>query len=178
MEQLKIVITGSYAAGKTQFITSISDIDPVSTDYETTLDEEKELKTHTTVALDFGTIAINDSTILYLFGTPGQERFDYMWEHLATGCLGYIVMVDSCRPAKFAETLGLMGRFKKITDAPYLIAANKQDDPAALPPPYIRRRLGLPRQIPIIPCVATDKDSVKNVLLTLLEHITESMTEE
>lgn len=178
MEQLKIVVTGSYAAGKTQFIRSISDIEPVSTDYETTLDEEREQKTHTTVALDFGTIAINESTTLYLFGTPGQERFDYMWEHLATGCLGYIVMVDSCRPAKFAETLNLMERFKKITDAPFLVAANKQDDPAALPPAYVRRRLGLPPTVPVLPCVASNRESVKNVLLTLLEHITATMTNE
>jgi hypothetical protein len=175
MEQLKIVITGSYAAGKTQFINSISDIEPVSTDYETTLDDERELKSHTTVALDFGTIAINDEVTLYLFGTPGQERFDYMWEHLATGCLGYIVLVDSCRPAKFAETIKLIERFKKITDSPYLVAANKQDDPAALPPAYVRRRLGIPREIPVLPCVANDKESVKNVLLTLLERITSEM---
>jgi uncharacterized protein len=175
MEQLKIVVTGSYAAGKTQFINSISDIEPVSTDYATTLDEERELKTHTTVALDFGTIAINDEVTLYLFGTPGQERFDYMWEHLATGCLGYVVMVDSCRPAKFAETISLMKRFQKITDSPYLVAANKQDDPAALPPAYVRRRLGLPTSIPVLPCIASDKESVKNILLTLLEHVTATM---
>lgn len=175
MEQLKIVITGSFAAGKTQFINSISDIETVSTDYETTTNEEKDVKTHTTVALDFGTIAINDSLILYLFGTPGQERFDYMWEHLATGCLGYIVMVDSCRPAKFAETIALMERFGQITDAPFLVAANKQDDPAALPPTYVRRRLNLPSSVPVLPCVAKDRESVKKILLTLLEIITESM---
>lgn len=178
MQQLKIVITGSFAAGKTQFINSISDIETVSTDFETTLNEEREMKSHTTVALDFGTIAINDELTLYLFGTPGQERFDYMWEHLATGCLGYIVMVDSCRPAKFPETISLMQRFAKITDAPFLIAANKQDDPAALPPAYIRRRLGLPPGIPVLPCVAKDRESVKGVLLNLLEIITSGMTEE
>ncbi len=178
MQQLKIVITGSFAAGKTQFINSISDIETVSTDFETSLDEEKEMKTHTTVALDFGTIAINEELTLYLFGTPGQERFDYMWEHLATGCLGYIVMVDSCRPAKFPETISLMERFTHITDAPFLVAANKQDDPASLPPAYIRRRLGLSTSIPVLPCVATDRESVKKVLLTLLEIITKMENEE
>jgi len=175
MQQLKIVITGSFAAGKTQFINSISDIETVNTDFSTTIDEEKEMKSHTTVALDFGTIAINDELILYLFGTPGQERFDYMWEHLAMGCLGYIVMVDSCRPAKFAETINLMERFSRITDSPFVVAANKQDDPAALPPAYVRRRLNLPHSVRVIPCVATSRDSVKNVLLTLLEIITNTM---
>lgn len=178
MQQLKIVITGSFAAGKTQFINSISDIETVSTDFETTLDEEKEMKPHTTVALDFGTIAINEQLTLYLFGTPGQERFDYMWEHLATGCLGYIIMVDSCRPAKFPETIALMERFARITDAPFLVAANKQDDPAALPPAYVRRRLQLPSSIPVLPCVATDRENVKGILLTLLQYVASTMPEE
>ncbi len=171
MEMVKIVITGSYAAGKTQFIRSISDIDPVSTDYSTTLDDERELKDATTVALDFGTIAINDGLTLYLFGTPGQERFDYMWEHLAVGALGYIVLVDSCRPAHFAETQRLMDRFAEITDAPYIVAANKQDDPAAMPPFYVRRRLNVPDEIPVLPCVGYQRESVKEILLSLLRHI-------
>jgi hypothetical protein len=173
MQALKIVITGSYAAGKTQFIRSISDIDMVSTDYAVTLDEERELKHETTVALDFGTIAINERLNLYLFGTPGQERFDFMWEHLAIGCLGYVVLVDSCRPAHFAEVQHLMLRFAEITDAPFVVAANKQDDPAAMPIPYVRRRLGIPLEIPVIPCVAVDRESVKQVLLTLLKHVTQ-----
>jgi len=109
--------------------------------------------------------------VLYLFGTPGQERFDFMWEHLSIGCLGYVVLVDSCRPAHFAETQRLMERFAQITDAPFVVAANKQDDPASLPLRYIRNRLQLPNEIPLLPCVATDRDSVKAVLLALLEHI-------
>ncbi len=177
-EMLKIVITGSYAAGKTQFIRSISDIEPVSTDYGTTLDEERALKDSTTVALDFGTIAITDQLTLYLFGTPGQERFDYMWEHLATGALGYVVLVDSCRPGHLAETRRLMDRFAEITPAPYVVAANKQDDPAALPPFYVRRRLGVPDEVPVLPCIGTDRERVKQVLLGLLNHIGRTMTAE
>lgn len=171
MQPLKIVITGSYSAGKTQFIRTISDIETVSTDYAVTLDEERELKRETTVALDFGTIAINEKLNLYLFGTPGQERFDFMWEHLSIGCLGYVVMVDSCRPGHFAETQRLMARFAEITDAPFIVAANKQDDEAALPVSYVRRRLGVPMEVPVLPCVATDRPSVKTVLLSLLKHI-------
>ncbi|MCS6940882.1 MAG: ATP/GTP-binding protein [Roseiflexaceae bacterium] len=171
MQILKIVITGPYAAGKSQFIRTISDIEPVSTDYAVTLDEERALKRETTVALDFGTIAINDRLSLYLFGTPGQERFSFMWEHLAIGAIGYVVMVDSCRPAHFPETQRLIARFAEITDAPFVVAANKQDDQAALPPSYIRRRLGVPAETPVLPCVATDRASVKQVLLTLLQLI-------
>ncbi len=175
MEMVKIVVTGSFAAGKTQFIRSISDIDPVSTDYATTLDDEREMKRETTVALDFGTIAINEKLTLYLFGTPGQERFDYMWEHLTIGAIGYVVLVDSCRPGHFNETQRLMQRFSEMTDAPFLVAANKQDDPAALPPFYVRRRLGLPNDIPVLPCVGTQRESVKEVLLALLQHISDQL---
>lgn len=175
MQMVKIVITGSYASGKTQFIRSISDIDPVDTDFNTTLNEERALKTHTTVALDFGTIAIHDKLTLYLFGTPGQERFDYMWDHLAMGCLGYVVVVDSCRPGHFGETRNLITRFAEITDAPFVVAANKQDDPTALPPFYVRRRLGLPDTVPVLPCIATERESVKNVLLTLLRYVVASL---
>lgn len=168
---IKIVITGAYSAGKTSFIRAISEIDPLTTEYEVTDPEERLLKSETTVALDFGTIAVNDAATLYLFGTPGQERFDFMWETLSEGCIGYVVMVDSCRPAHLNETVRLMQRFAEITDVPFVVAANKQDDPAALPLSYIRRRLQLPHEIPLLSCVANDRESVKQVLLNLLVHI-------
>lgn len=178
MQAVKIVITGAYSAGKTNFIRSISDIDPVSTEYEVTDAEERELKRQTTVALDFGKIGISEEVVLYLFGTPGQARFDFMWEVLSEGCVGYVVMVDSCRPAHFAETQHLMARFATITNAPFVVAANKQDDPTALPLSYIRRRLQLPFEVPLLPCIATERESVKNVLLSLLDHIDSTIPEE
>ncbi len=171
MQTLKIVITGSYSAGKTQLIRTLSDIETVSTDYAVTLDEERQLKNETTVALDFGTIAINEQLTLYLFGTPGQERFDCMWEDLSIGCLGYVVMVDSTRPGHFAETRRLMDRFAEITDAPFVVAANKQDDPTALPVSYVRRRLGVPTDVPVLPCTSRERSSAKLVLLGLLKQI-------
>ena len=171
MQALKIVITGAYSAGKTNFIRTLSDIDIVSTEYEVTNPEERLLKNETTVALDFGTIAISEDIVLYVFGTPGQERFNFMWEHLSIGCIGYVVLVDSCRPAHFAETLRLLARFSEITDAPFVVAANKQDDPSALPLSYVRKRLQLPYDIPLLACVATDIESVKSVVLALLAHI-------
>jgi small GTP-binding protein len=171
MQAVKIVITGPYAAGKTSFIRSISDIDIVSTEYEVTDPDERMIKSETTVALDFGTIAITDDVTLYLFGTPGQERFDFMWEVLSVGCIGYVVLLDSCRPAQLNETLAMIEKFAQLTDAPFVVAANKQDDPTALPISYIRRRLELPREVPLLPCVASDKESVKMVLLALLSRI-------
>lgn len=171
MQTIKIVVTGAYAAGKTHFIRSISEIDPVSTEYAVSDPVERLQKQETTVALDFGIITINDDLALYLFGTPGQERFDFMWEHLSIGCLGYVLMVDSCRPAHFEESQRLLSRFQTITDAPFVVAANKQDDPTALPISYIRKRFQLASHIPVVPCVATDRASVKAVLVALIEHI-------
>jgi hypothetical protein len=173
---LKIVITGGYATGKTQFVRSISDIDPVSTEQVLTTTTERVLKHETTVAMDFGSIAINDQITLHLFGTPGHERFDFMREHLLVGCLGYVVLVDSCRPAQFTETQYLLFRSMELTEAPFVVAANRQDDPAALPLNYIRRRLGLPFNVPLVPCVATDRTAVRGVLLALLKHIAARLT--
>jgi len=97
--------------------------------------------------------------------------FRSLLEVLSLGCIGSIVLVDSCRPAHLLETARLMARFAAITDVPFVVAANKQDDPAALPLAYVRKRLQLPYEIPLLPCVATDKQSVKQVLLALLAHI-------
>jgi signal recognition particle receptor subunit beta len=171
MQAVKIVVTGAYAAGKTSFIRAVSDIESVNTDYAVTTEAERGLKAETTVALDFGTIAINDEITLYLFGTPGQDRFDYMWEILSEGCIGYVVLVDSCRPAHLNATQQLLARFQTITSAPFVVAANKQDDPTALPVRYIQRRLRLPVSVPVLPCTTSERASVKGVLLTLLEHI-------
>jgi uncharacterized protein len=174
LQAVKIVITGTYAAGKTSFIRAISEIDVVDTDVGVTLSEERLLKGNTTVALDFGTIAVSEEVSLYLFGTPGQDRFDFMWEILSEGCIGYVVLIDSCRPAHFAEAQRLVDRFAEITSAPFVVAASKQDDPAAMPVSYMRRRLRLPPGTPIIPCTASDRDSVKQVLMRLLELIESS----
>ncbi|HNP70591.1 MAG TPA: ATP/GTP-binding protein [Kouleothrix sp.] len=171
MQVLKIVITGAYAAGKTHFIRSLSDIETVSTEYEVTQAGELELKPETTVALDFGKTALSECLALYIFGTPGQERFDYMWELLSEGSHGYVVMVDSCQPAQFAETQRLMARFAQITHAPFVVAANKQDDPEALTASAVREQLQLPASVPIVPCVATDRASCMSVIVALLGEI-------
>jgi uncharacterized protein len=171
MQALKLVITGAYAAGKSSFIRTISDIEVVATEYATSDPHERAVKPETTVALDFGMTAISDVQTLYLFGTPGQERFDFMWEQLSVGCLGYVVLVDSCRPADLEPARRLLERFAALTDVPFVVAANKQDDPAALPLPYLRQRLGLAPEVALVPCVATDKASVRQVLLTLLARI-------
>jgi hypothetical protein len=169
MQRLKIVVTGAFAAGKTNFIKAISEIEVVSTEEEVSHSSELEVKNQTTVALDFGKITISSDLALYLFGTPGQDRFDFMWDVLSEGCIGYVVLVDSTEPSQFEATRNIIRHFNAILDVPFVVAANKQDNPACLPVDYIRFRLGLPEYIPLLPCIATNKESVKEVLLGLLE---------
>jgi signal recognition particle receptor subunit beta len=171
MPNYKLVITGTYAAGKSQFIRHASEIEVVDTEAPVSHAQERTIKAFTTVGLDFGTLQIDPQTKLFLFGTPGQERFDFLWEHLALGCLGYVVLVDSRRPGELKAAARLIHRFAHITPAPFVVAANKQDAPDALPPDYIHMRLGLPPSIPVLPCIARDIDSVHAVLYALLDRV-------
>lgn len=174
MHTVKIVVTGPFNAGKTAFIQSVSEIAVVSTERKITTLSER-LKDTTTVAMDFGRITIDQDLILYLFGTPGQRRFDFMWEILAEGMLGFIVLVDSTRPETFRESRRILETFRAYAPTPYVVAANKQDCPEAWDPADMRIALRLDSRIRLLPCVATAKDDVKNVLLELLYFILEEI---
>src|SRR6266540_4347743 len=138
-----MVISGAVNAGKTEFIKAISEIEVVSTERRAT-DDTKLIKKETTVAMDFGRIAIADDLVLHLFGTPGQKRFDFMWEILSEGMLGLVILVDSTRPETFRETNRIIDFFVSYRDTPYVVAANKQDKPNAWAPDELRLALGLP----------------------------------
>ena len=170
VQTVKMVISGAVNAGKTEFIKSISEIEVVSTERRAT-DDTKLIKKETTVAMDFGRIAIADDLVLHLFGTPGQKRFDFMWEILSEGMLGLVILVDSTRPETFRETNRIIDFFISYRDTPYVVAANKQDKPNAWSPDELRLALRLPAHVKVLPCRANDRDSVKNVLLELLEVI-------
>ncbi|MBN1484449.1 MAG: ATP/GTP-binding protein [Chloroflexia bacterium] len=167
MQTVKMVITGAVNAGKTQFIRTVSEIEVVSTERRTT-DYARELKDETTVAMDFGRITIAKDLVLHLFGTPGQKRFDFMWEILSEGMLGLIILVDSTRPETFRETARIIDFFTSFRESPYVIVANKQDDENAWAPDELRLALRLNPKIKVLPCVATQRESVKNILLELL----------
>jgi len=175
MQTVKMVVTGPFNAGKTQFIRTISEIDVVSTERKITSDSERMSKDETTVAMDFGRITVDDDLILYLFGTPGQKRFDFMWEILSEGMLGFVVVIDSARPETFREARRILEVFRGYAPTPYVVAANKQDSPDAWTPEDLRIALKISRDVKVIPCVATNKESVKNVLLELLYSILEEM---
>ena len=176
MQTVKMVITGPFSAGKTEFIRSISEIDVVSTERGISEDTaESRVKENTTVAMDFGRITVDDDLVLYLFGTPGQRRFDFMWEILAEGMLGFVVMVDSAKPETFREAKSILETFRAYAPTPYIVAANKQDHPDAWDPEDLRIALRIEEDVKLLPCVATDKESVKEALLELLYSILEEM---
>jgi hypothetical protein len=174
MQTVKMVVTGPFNAGKTAFIRTVSEIDVVSTEKKISQDAER-VKETTTVAMDFGRITIDEDLILYLFGTPGQRRFDFMWEILSEGMLGFIVMIDSCRPETFREARSILETFRAYAPTPYIVAANKQDKADAWELDDMRIALRLDSRVKLLPCVATDKESVKNILLQLLYQILEEM---
>jgi hypothetical protein len=174
MQTVKMVITGPFSAGKTQFIRSISEIDVVQTERRITNPDEHH-KASTTVAMDFGRITVDEDLVLYLFGTPGQRRFDFMWEILSEGMLGFIVLVDSAAPETFLEARRILDTFRQYAPTPYVVAANKQDHPDAWEPADLRIALRIDSAVKLVPCVAIDKESVKNVLLELLYSILERL---
>src|SRR4030066_271603 len=162
MQTVKMVVTGPFSSGKTEFIRSVSEIDVVSTERKITAETEK-IKETTTVAMDFGRITVDEDLVLYLFGTPGQKRFDFMWEILSEGMLGFIVMVDSTRPETFREARNILETFRAYAPTPYVVAANKQDNEDAWEIDDVRIALRLSPQVKLLPCVAKDKEAVKKI---------------
>jgi uncharacterized protein len=176
MQTVKMVVTGPFNAGKTEFISSVSEIDVVSTEKKISAISEK-VKETTTVAMDFGRITVDEDLVLYLFGTPGQKRFDFMWEILSEGMLGFGVMIDSTRPETFREARSILETFRAYAPTPYVVTANKQDMEDAWEVDDMRIALRLSPEVKMLPCVAVDKESVKNTLLELLYSILAEMDE-
>lgn len=174
MQTVKIVVTGPFSSGKTQFIQTISEIEVVETERKITRPEER-IKEQTTVAMDFGRITVDEELVLYLFGTPGQRRFDFMWEVLSEGMLGFVVLLDSVRPETFREARDILATFRTYAPVPYIVAANKQDLADAWSPSDLRIALRIPAATKMVPCVATERKSVKHTLLELLYSILEQM---
>ncbi len=177
MQTVKIVVTGPFSAGKTQFIQTISEIDVVATERKISSAEER-IKDQTTVAMDFGRITVDEDLVLYMFGTPGQRRFDFMWEILAEGMLGFVVLLDSVRPETFREARSILDTFRSYAAVPYVVAANKQDLEDAWSAEDLRIALHIPQDVKVVSCVAIDRDSVQHVVLELLYSVLELLGEE
>ncbi len=167
MAAYKIVVTGPFNSGKTEFIRTISDIPVVSTEKRITT-EDKGIKAETTVAMDYGRTLLDGET-LYLYGTPGQTRFDFMWEILSNEMQGFIVLVDSTDTPSFPDAADLVNQFTNYMRVPYLIVANKTDLPGAAKLAEVRRGTKAGGDVTVMPCVATQKSSVRQVLLQMLQ---------
>jgi signal recognition particle receptor subunit beta len=176
-QAVKIVVTGPFAAGKTTLIRTISEITVLSTERGIT-DSTRSRKAETTVAMDFGRITIDRDLVLYLFGTPGQERFDFMWEILGEGMLGYVVLVDAEREDSIAEAAGILNAFRRMARVPYVVALNRSSGLSDAEERSIRETLGMAPEVSLLPCDATDKESVKAVLLALLYSVLDEVEAE
>lgn len=174
MQSVKVVVTGPFNAGKTTFIKSVSEITVLSTERQVS-DTSGEGSGETTVAMDFGRITVSDDVVLYLFGTPGQARFSFMWETLSEGMLGFVLLVDTTEPSTFEDARGMIEFFTERSDVPFVVAANKvgPDDVDMIR--EVRAQLELADKVPLLPVDARDRDSVKAVLLGLLYEILDSM---
>jgi small GTP-binding protein len=171
---VKIVVTGPFSAGKTTLIRTISEITVLSTERSIT-DETRVRKMDTTVAMDFGRITIDRELVLYLFGTPGQDRFDFMWEILGEGMLGYVLLIDSSRPESLDEAVSIREAFRKMARVPFVVGLNRADGMDEAEEANIRERLDLDHDVPVVPCDVTDRESVKSVLLALLYAVVDSL---
>lgn len=167
MSAFKIVVTGPFNSGKTEFIKTISDIPVVSTEKKITT-EDRGIKAETTVAMDYGRASLDGDT-LYLYGTPGQTRFDFMWEILSSEMNAFIVLVDSTDPPSFPDAADLITLFSSFINVPYLVVANKTDLDGAAKLAEVRRGTKAGGNITVMPCVATQKSSVRQVLLQVVE---------
>ena len=174
MQSVKVVVTGPFNAGKTTFIKAVSEITVLSTERQIS-DTSGEGSVETTVAMDFGRITVSDDVVLYLFGTPGQERFSFMWETLSEGMLGFVLLVDAEDEDSFEDAKSMIAFFRNMSDVPFVVAANKVPATDIKRLRQVRSAIALDDTVPLLPVDACDKESVKAVLLGLLYRILDSM---
>ncbi|MEU6124310.1 ATP/GTP-binding protein [Streptomyces sp. NPDC047123] len=171
---VKVVIVGGFGVGKTTMVGSVSEIRPLTTEETMTqagigVDDNygSDSKTATTVAMDFGRISISDELVLYLFGTPGQERFWFLWNGLFEGALGAVVLIDTRR---LEVSFDVIGRLEE-RGVPFVVAVNDFPDAPHHPIETLRRALDLEPTVPIMACDARRRESSRDVLMSLMRYL-------
>ncbi|WP_267245399.1 GTP-binding protein [Streptomyces sp. PR69] len=171
---VKVVIVGGFGVGKTTLVGSVSEIRPLTTEETMTqasadVDDIAgvERKTETTVAMDFGRITLSDKLVLYLFGTPGQQRFWFLWNGLFEGALGAVVLIDTRR---LEDSFDVMSQLEE-RGVPFVIAINAFPDAPAYPMAELRAAMDIPDTVPMIDCDARNRGSSRDALLSLLRYL-------
>ena len=170
---LKIVITGPFSAGKTTLIKSISEVAIVGTERDVS-DETRSIKERTTVAMDFGRITFAQDLTLFLFGTPGQRRFEVMWEILSEGMIGFILLVHAADDRSVEEAAHILGTFRQYADVPYVIGVSHLDEAKGSKDEIfakIRAALELPDDVEMIGCDPREREDVKGLMLEILYEV-------
>ncbi|MGI8707129.1 MAG: GTP-binding protein [Actinomycetota bacterium] len=167
---LKVVVNGPFSAGKTTLIKTISEVAVVGTERDVT-DETKSVKARTTVAMDFGRITFAEDLTLFIFGTPGQRRFEVMWEILSEGMLGFILLVHAEDERSVEEASHILDTFREYADVPYVIGVShldavEEDRDAVLS--RVREVLEIPAHVSVLPCDPREREDVKALVLEIL----------